>query len=127
MLRMFGFLPPIGCYALAAIALVATYILQLRLVNAGEPADSRIYVVGGILAFLLGFVGFQKYLEQREEAQRPRVSSSDVMQKLVPKETGLKDNDLDAPPELVNGPAADSPLARVRARSAASASGTAQT
>ena len=127
MLRMFGFLPPIGCYALAAVVLVATYAFQVSLLNAGEPADSRVYVVGGILAFLLGFAGFQRHLEQREEAQRPRVSSSDVMQKLAPKETGLKDAELDVPPAMVNGPAADSPLARVRARSAASTSGTAQT
>lgn len=127
MLRMFGFLPPIGCYALAAVVLVATYTLQVSLANAGEPADSRIYVVGGILAFLLGFAGFQRYLEQRDEAQRPRVSSSDVMQKLAPKETGLKDSELDGPPENLHGPAADSPLARVRARSASSNSGAAQT
>ena len=127
MLRMFGFLPPIGCYALAAVVLLATYAFQISLLNAGEPADSRAYVVGGILAFLLGFAGFQRQMEQREEAQRPRVSSSDVMQKLAPKETGTKDSDLDVPPRRISGPAADSPLARVRARSAGSTSGTAQT
>ena len=120
MFRMFGFLPPIGCYALAAVVLGATYLAQTSLIEAGGVPDSRIYVVGGILAFLLGFAGFQKSIWEREEAQRPRVSSSDVMQKLVPKETGLKDEELDGPPAQVSGPAADSPLARVRARSSAS-------
>ena len=117
MLRMFSFLPPVGCYILAGIVLVATYGVQQGLVAANEVVDSKIYVVGGILAFLLAFAGFQKHLEQREEAKRPRVSSSDVMQKLMPKETGQKDKDLDIPPELVHAPPADSPLARVRARS----------
>ena len=117
MLRMFGFLPPIGFYALVVVVLVATYFIQMSLIEAGEAPDSRVFVVGGILAFLLGFAGLQKAMVQREEAQRPRVSSSDVMQKLAPKETGLKDSTLDAPPETVHGPPADSPLARVRARS----------
>lgn len=117
MLRMFSFLPPIGCYVLAIVAVVATYVLQMGLAEAGQPVDTRIYVVGGLLAFLLAFSGFQKSLEEREEANKPRVSSADVMQKLAPKETGLPDADLDAPPETLSGPAADSPLARVRARS----------
>lgn len=117
MFRMFSFLPPIGCYALAIVALVATYFLQIGLAEAGQPVDTRIYVVGGLLAFLLAFVGFQKSLDAREEANKPRVSSADVMQKLVPKETGLPDIELEVPPENLNGPPADSPLARVRARS----------
>ena len=117
MFRMFSFLPPIGFYALAVVALVATYFLQIGLAEAGEPVDTRIYVVGGLLAFLLAFAGFQKSWEEREEANKPRVSSADVMQKLAPKETGLPDADLDVPPENVSGPAAGSPLARVRARS----------
>ena len=117
MFRMFSFLPPIGCYVLAIVAIVATYFLQMGLAEAGQAVDTRIYVVGGLLAFLLAFAGFQKTLEEREEANKPRVSSADVMQKLAPKETGLPDADLDAPPETLNGPAADSPIARVRARS----------
>ncbi len=117
MLRMFSFLPPIGCYALAIVALGATYLMHVGLSETGEPVDTRVYVVGGILAFLLGFSGFQRSLEEREEANKPRVSSADVMQKLVPKETGRPDPDLEGPPETVTGPAEDSPLARVRARS----------
>lgn len=117
MFRMFSFLPAIGCYVLAIVAVVATYFFQMGLEEAGQPVDTRVYVVGGLLAFLLAFAGFQKSLEDREEANKPRVSSADVMQKLAPKESGLPDADLDAPPETLSGPAEDSPLARVRARS----------
>ena len=117
MLRMFSFLPPIGCYALAVGALVASYGLQMELVARGNPADTRIYVVGGIVAFLLGFAGFQKSLELRENAAKPRVSSAEVLQKLSTPETGTADPELDVPPKTLSGPADDSPLGRVRARS----------
>ena len=118
MLRMFGFLPPVGCYVLATVVLALTYGAHMAVIESGAPPDTRIFVVGGILAFLLAFAGHQKYLADREEASRPRVSSSDVMQKLVPKETGTKDEALDMPPQIVSGPAPGSPLARVRAKSA---------
>ena len=117
MLRMFGFLPPAGCYLLAVVTMGTTYWVQTTIVEAGGAVDTRIYVVGGIVAFLLAFAGFQKSLEQKENAQQPRVSSEEVMQKLTPTETGNKDGELDVPPPLVGGPAADSPLGRVRARS----------
>ncbi len=117
MLRMFGFLPPAGCYLLAALAMGTTYWIQTTIAEANGVSDSRIYVVGGIIAFLLAFAGFQKSLEQKEKAQKPRVSSEEVMQKLTPTETGTKEGTLDVPPPLVGGPAADSPLGRVRARS----------
>ena len=117
MLRIFSFLPPIGCYVLAAGALFASYALQMELIARGQPADSRIYVVGGILAFLLGFAGFQKSMEQRENAKKPRVSSAEVMQKLTAPESGIADPELDVPPENLSGPAEDSPLGRIRARS----------
>ena len=117
MLRIFSFLPPIGCYVLAAGALAASYAIHLEIIARGDPADTRVFVVGGILAFLLGFAGLQKSMEQRENAQKPRVSSAEVMQKLTAKETGLADPELDAPPEHLHGPAEDSPLGRVRARS----------
>ena len=119
MLRMFSFMPPLGCYALAVAALGATYLAQMAVIERSGAADSRLYVVGGILAFLLAFLGFQRSLEQREEAQRPRVSSADVLQKLTPTETGQPDAELDVPPADLHGPAADSPLGRVRARSEA--------
>lgn len=118
MLRMFGFLPPIGFYVLAACVLAGTYSVQTTLVAANPEVDvNKIWLVGGILAFLLGFGGFQKMMENRAEANRPTVSSADVMQKLTPTETGKANPDLDVPPENAHGPEADSPLGRLRARS----------
>jgi len=118
MLRMFSFLPPIGFYILAICVLAGTYSLQMTLQAADAEADfNKIWLVGGLLAFLLGFGGFQKSLEERENARQPRVSSADVMQKLTPTETGKANPDLDVPPEGAHGPEADSPLGRLRARS----------
>lgn len=119
MLRMFGFLPPIGFYVLAICALGAAYSAQEAVLTGNPDADvNKIWLVGGIVAFLLGFGGFQKSLEDRAAAQEPRVSSADVMQKLTPTETGKKDDDLDVPPSMSPGPDADTPLGRLRARSA---------
>ncbi len=118
MLRMFNFLPPIGFYLLAICALAGTYSVQMAFQAAEAEFDlNKIWLVGGILAFLLGFGGFQKSLEVREKANQPRVSSADVMQKLTPTETGKANPDLDVPPENAHGPDADSPLGRLRARS----------
>lgn len=117
MFRMFSFLPPIGLYTLAALALAGTYYIHSSQTAAGETVDSSVYVVGGIIAFLLAFAGFQKSLAERDEAKRPRVSSDEVMKKLTPTETGIKDVGLDGPPQSLTGPTADSPLGRVRARS----------
>lgn len=118
MFRMFSFLPPIGSYILAIGILCGTYFLQGEMLAADPEADvNKVWLVGGILAFLLGFGGFQKSMELKGEAMKPRVSSSDVLQKLTPTETGTADNDLEAPPPTFHGPDADSPLGRVRARS----------
>lgn len=118
MLRMFNFLPPIGFYLLAICVLAGTYTLQTTLQAVEVEVDfNKIWLVGGILAFLLGFGGFQKSLEEREKANQPTVSSADVMQKLTPTETGKANPDLDIPPEGAHGPEADSPLGRLRARS----------
>ena len=118
MLRMFSFLPPIGFYVLAICVLAGTYSLQTTL-QAGNPEVdiNKLWLVGGILAFLLGFGGFQKSIENRAQASKPTVSSADVLQKLTPTETGQANPDLDVPPESVHGPDANSPLGRVRARS----------
>lgn len=119
MLRLFSFLPPIGFYILAAAILAGTWSMHTSMLAANPQADTnQVWLVGGILAFLLAFGGFQKRMEIRAEAQKPRVSSSDVLQKLTPTETGKKDRDLDVPPTVSRQPDADSPLARVRARSA---------
>ncbi len=118
MLRLFGFLPPIGFYALAICALAATWSAHEAFLASNPDGDTnKIWLVGGILAFLLAFGGFQKSLENRAKASRPRVSSADVMQKLTPTETGTADRGLDVPPDNVHGPDADSPLGRIRARS----------
>jgi len=117
MLRMFSFLPPIGCYALAVAVLFGTYSLRSSLEASEGNLASQILLVGGIIAFLLAFLGFQRSLEQKDEAQKPRVSSEEVLQKLTPTETGLPDADLEVPPRPLSGPSADSPLGRVRARS----------
>lgn len=121
MLRMFSFLPPIGFYVLAILALVGTYSVHTTLLASGAEVDmNKVWLVGGIIAFLLGFGGFQKSLENREKARKPTVSSADVMQKLTPTETGKANPDLDIPPEYAHGPEANSPLGRLRARSRAS-------
>ncbi len=118
MFRMFSFLPPIGSYILAIGVLAGTYYLQSAMVEADPEANvNRIWLVGGILGFLLGFGGFQKSMEMRGEAMQPRVSSSDVLQKLTPTETGNASAELDGPPDNTHGPDADSPLGRIRARS----------
>ncbi len=118
MFRMFSFLPPIGSYILALGVFGGTYYLQSAMLAENPEADvNKIWLVGGILAFLLGFGGFQRSIEMRSEAMQPRVSSSDVLQKLTPSETGTPDNDLEVPPPTLHGPDADSPLGRVRARS----------
>ena len=118
MLRLFTILPPICSYIIALVALAVTYSLSRSLIEAGFTDNlGRIWLVGGIVAFSFGFGGFQRSLELRELARRSRISSSDVMQKLVPKETGLADKDLDVPPAQVAGPDANSPLGRLRARS----------
>ena len=116
---MFSFLPPIAFYALAATALIATYFIQVAITNATGMSDSRVFVVGGIVAFLLSFVGFQRSLEQKEKASLPRVSSHEVLQKLSPTETGRAEPDLNVLADNIDGPAADSPLGRIRARSGA--------
>jgi len=118
MLRMFDLLPPIGFYVLAICAFAATYSAQDALLASNPEADTnKIWLVGGIITFLLGFGGFQKTMENRADANKPRVSSADVMQKLTPTETGKADKGLDVPPASATGPDADSPLGRVRARS----------
>lgn len=118
MLRMFSFLPPVGLYILAIVALGGTYFAQEAVLAANPEADiNKIWLVGGILAFLLGFGGFQKSLEARDAANTPRVSSADVLQKLTPTETGAPDAGLEVPPPSQHGPDADSPLGRLRARS----------
>lgn len=118
MLRLFSFLPPIGFYVLAIAVLAGTYSFHVNILAENPDADTnRIWLVGGILAFLLGFSGFQKAMEDRGKAAEPRVSSSDVLQKLTPTTTGTKDGDLDIPPPIAHGPEANSPLGRVRARS----------
>ncbi|NNE81208.1 MAG: hypothetical protein HKN18_13155 [Silicimonas sp.] len=117
MFRMFSFLPPIGCYVLAIAVAVGTYSFQSSLDTGEGNLQSQVTLVGGILAFLLVFAGFQKSIEQKGEAQKPRVSSAEVMQKLTPTESGTPDPDLDIPPQSLTGPADDSPLGRVRARS----------
>ncbi len=118
MLRMFGFLPPIGFYVLALTALAATLSVKDAFLAANPDGDTnKIWLVGGIFAFLLAFGGFQKSLENRARANQPRVSSADVMQKLTPTETGKADRSLDGPPTMVHGPDADSPLGRIRAKS----------
>jgi hypothetical protein len=115
---MFSFLPPVGSYILALGVLGGTYYLQAAMLAADPETDvNKIWLVGGILAFLLGFGGFQKSIEMKSEAMKPRVSSSDVLQKLSPSETGVADHDLDVPPPSLHGPEANSPLGRVRARS----------
>ena len=119
MLRMFSFLPPAGFYAFAGTAVAVTWWFYDSLTRAGEPVDTRIFVVGGILAFLFAFLGFQRSIEEREERNKPRVSSDEVMQKLTPTETGRKDRSLDMPPPSAHGPAHDTPLGRLRARSGA--------
>ncbi|MEO1026445.1 MAG: hypothetical protein AAFX07_12930 [Pseudomonadota bacterium] len=119
MLRMFSFLPPIGSYVLAICALLAAYSVQEAvLINDPEADIKQVWLVGGIVAFLLAFGGFQKSLENRASAKEPRVSSADVMQKLTPTETGRKDASLDVPSPLATGPEADTPLGRLRAKSA---------
>lgn len=117
MLNIFNFMPPVACYGLAGATVVVTYFAQIAVTESTGAADSRVYVVGGILAFLIAFLGFQRTLEQRDEARRPRVSSHDVLQKLAPSETGLADPDLNQPPKGLLGPEADSPLGRIRSRS----------
>lgn len=117
MLQIFSFLPPVAFYGLAGMVVAGTLSVQSMLESAGQPADSRVYVVGGIMTFLFLFVGYQRSVEKREEASKPRVSSDEVLQKLSVKESGLADPGLDVPPENPSGPAADSPLGRVRARS----------
>jgi len=121
MFRMFSFLPPIGSYILAIGVIAGTYYLQAGMLAADPEADvSKVWLVGGIVSFLLVFGGFQKGMELRSEAQQPRVSSSDVLQKLTPTETGQADAQLDVAPPDVHGPDADSPLGRIRARSSQS-------
>ena len=95
MFRMFSFLPPIGFYVLAICAAAATYSAQDAVLANNPDADvNKIWLVGGIVAFLLAFGGFQKSLENRAKANQPRVSSADVMQKLTPTETGTADRGL---------------------------------
>ena len=118
MLRMFSFLPPIGSYILAVGVLAGTYYLQAAMVASDPDTDvNKVWLVGGLLAFLLAFGGFQKSIELRSEKMQPRVSSSDVLQKLTPTETGVADQELDVPPQAMHAPDADSPLGRIRARS----------
>lgn len=118
MLRMFSFLPPIGSYILAIGVLSGTYYLQAAMLASDPETDvNKIWLVGGILAFLLGFGGFQKSMELKSEAMKPRVSSSDVLQKLTPTETGAVDSGLEVPPPSLHGPEANSPLGRLRAKS----------
>ncbi|MCV6591390.1 MAG: hypothetical protein OIF48_00445 [Silicimonas sp.] len=116
MFNLFNVMPPVACYALAATSLIATYFTQIAVIESSGAPDSRVYVVGGIVAFLLGFVGFQRKLEQRDAASRPRVSSSDVLQKLSPGQDGQAAPELNLRPDGLHGPDADSPLGRVRSR-----------
>lgn len=118
MFRMFSFLPPIASYILACLVMVATYYAQAGMLAANPDADvNKVWLVGGIVAFLLGFGGFQKSIELRSEKMTPRVSSSDVLQKLTPTETGKADPELEIPVHPHHAPEADSPLGRMRARS----------
>lgn len=118
MLRFFSFLPPIGSYILAIGILSGTYFLQDAMRLADPSADvNKVWLVGGLLAFLLAFGGVQKSIEMRNEKMQPRVSSSDVLQKLTPTEKGVADQNLNVPPASVHAPDVNSPLGRIRARS----------
>lgn len=118
MFRMFSFLPPIASYVVAIGVLSGTYYLQAGMLEADPVADvNKVWLVGGIIAFLLAFGGFQKGIENRSEKMQPRVSSADVLQKLTPTETGDKHETLDIAPQNMQALDADSPLGRIRARS----------
>ena len=118
MFRMFSFLPPIGSYILAIGALSGTYFAQAEMLAMNPDADvSKVWLVGGILTFLLGFGGLQKSLEMRGEAMTPRVSSTDVLDKLNHAEPSSPAAEPDMPSHMIHKPSGDSPLARVRARS----------
>ena len=60
MFRMFSFLPPIGCYALAVVAIVGTYSFQASLDSSEGNLQSQVMLIGGIVAFLLIFAGISK-------------------------------------------------------------------
>ncbi len=118
MFRSFSFLPPIGSYTLAVGVLAGTYYAQAEMLADNPDADvNRIWLVGGILAFLLAFGGLQKSMELRGEAMTPRVSSSDVMEKLAHADMSEPRPEPDMPSHMIHEPAEDSPLTRVRARS----------
>ncbi|MEO0915727.1 MAG: hypothetical protein AAFY31_01910 [Pseudomonadota bacterium] len=118
MFRMFSFLPPFASYILAIGVMAGTYYLQAGMLEANPEADvNKVWLVGGIIAFLLGFSGFQKSIEHRSEKMQPRVSSADVLQKLTPTETGVADQSLEVVPQNMQALDEDSPLARIRARS----------
>lgn len=117
-MRIFSFLPPIASYVFAGAIVACTFYYQAEVTAADPTADvSRIWLIGGILAFLLGFGGFQKSLERRGEKLQPSVNSMDVLAKL-----NVKVTDEPVPePEIVPTPDqwldADSPLGRLRAKS----------
>ena len=118
MFRMFSFLPPIGSYILAAGVLAGTYYAQAEMLAGNPDADvNKIWLVGGIVTFLLAFGGIQRSMEIRGEAMTPRVSSSDVMEKLTHGDVAEPRPEPEMPSHMIHEPAEDSPLTRVRARS----------
>lgn len=118
MFRMFSFLPPIASYILAMGVIASTFYLQAGLLEANPDTDvNKVWLIGGIVAFLVAFGGFQKSIENRSEKMQPRVSSADVLQKLTPTETAVADPSFDVSPSPMQTLDANSPLGRVRARS----------
>lgn len=118
MFRMFSFLPPVGSYVLAICILAGTYFAQAEMLANNPGADvNKVWLVGGIIAFLLAFGGFQKSLQLRGEAMTPRVSSSEVMEKLAHGDASRPHPEPDMPSHMIHEPAEDTPLTRVRARS----------
>ncbi|NNE87528.1 MAG: hypothetical protein HKN27_05580 [Silicimonas sp.] len=80
------------------------------------PMDYSGYIVGGLIALLLAFLGYQRSIEDRSSRQ-PRVTSTEVMSKLSPMATGTADPDLDlVPPRTISKADPNSPLGRIQAR-----------
>lgn len=80
------------------------------------PLNYTGYMVGGLIALLLAFLGYQRSIEERSN-RRPRVSSTEVMSKLTPMAPGTADADLDLiAPRVTSKADPDSPLGRIQAR-----------
>lgn len=104
-----------GIRASENFVMIEPFLYGRNAALAPAPLNYNGYVLGGIIALLFVFLGYQRSIA--DSSRKPRVTSTEVMSKLSPMATGMADPDLDlVAPRTVSKADPNSPLGRIQAR-----------